>query len=240
MTGARWSRIALWHWLRKRRLAWWGCPRIEPLWLPIWLSLGTERMRKVLWLWLALRLLAALLVPWRSGIAIRGRSIILALLIHGPLLVERRALVGPSARIVLLRRAPIVAIHRLAHWGSALHHVGCLRRHGGCAVGDSHLGLRGHCLGAAGHGRTGAEDVCECGVPCSSGLLAILRARILPPLLLVAVVGHGASSIAESSGLRAHPQLVSSCGRLGGGGVSGPSSTRAGEDSGTAMKGTNM
>lgn len=194
MTWARRSRKALWHWLRKWRLTWWGRPRIEPLWLPIWLALRTKRMRKILRLGLALGLLWSLWVPWGSGIAVWRGSIVLVLGIHGPLLCKGRALVGTGARIVLCRRTPIIAINRLAHGGRTLHHVCCLRRHGGCTVGDAHLRLRSHCLGAAGHGRTGAEDVCECCVPCSSGL-AILRARELPPLL-IAVVGHGASSVA--------------------------------------------
>jgi hypothetical protein len=108
----------------------------------------------------------------------------------------------------MLLRAPIVAIDRLAHWRSALHHVGCLRRHCGSAVIRPHLRLRGHCLGAACHGGTGAEYVCECRVPCSPRL-AIWRARKLPPCSL-----FGAQSVLGSL---AHSQTSINAGRLFGG-----------------------
>jgi hypothetical protein len=101
--------------------------------------------------------------------------------------------VGSGALVEGRLRAPIVAIDRLPHGRRALHHVCGLARHGRGAVGGPHLRLRGHCLGAAGHGGTGAKYVCECRVPCARGL-AVGRARKLPPLL-IAVVGHVSSLV---------------------------------------------
>ena len=113
---------------------------------------------------------------------------------RGRIYVRHGAIIGVrrfhGTRVVLLwMKPPIIAIDRLANWRRALHHVDGLARHGRSTIGHPHLRLRCHGLGAACHGRTGAEDVCKCRVPCSCGLAIVGTARKLAPLL-IAVVGH--------------------------------------------------
>jgi hypothetical protein len=190
---ARRSRKAMRHWLAIRCLAGWGGPLVEALWLPVWLALGAEWVREILRLRLALWLLQTLGVPRIIAWIPVGRGAVVGVLrIHWALLART----GSGARIVGCLWASIIAVDGLPHRRRALHHIRCLRGHGGSAVGHPHLRLRGHGLGAASHGGTGAEDVCECRVPCSRGR-AILRARELPALL-IAVVRHVASSIPVS------------------------------------------
>jgi hypothetical protein len=194
----RWSRESIWnirHWFSERRLTRRRGSWVEPLRLTVRLALGAKwvweilRLRLTLLLWL----LRSFCISRVAGITVGSWLIVLVSRIHGVLLCRA----GAVARIIMLLRAPIIAIDRLAHWRSALHHVGSLRRHRGSAVIGPHLWLRSHCLGAACHGGTGAEYVCECRVPCSPRL-AIWRARELPPLL-IAVVCHVASSVRSAS-----------------------------------------
>jgi hypothetical protein len=192
-SGARRPREAMRHRLAVRRLAGWGGPLVEALWLPVWLALGAEWVREILRLRLALWLLQTLGVPRIiAWIPVWRGPIVGVLRIHWALLSRT----GSGARVVGCLWASIIAVDGLPHRRRALHHIRCLRGHGGSAVGYPHLRLRGHGLGAPSHGGTGAEDVGECRVPCSCGR-AILRARELPALL-IAVVGHVASSIPVS------------------------------------------
>jgi hypothetical protein len=159
---------------------------------------------EVLWLRLALWLLRAFCVLRVARISVGRRAVIRVLRLH-------RALVHgegwSSARIVLCLRAAIVAIHRLADGRRALHHVGRLRRHCRSALRRPHLRLRCHCLGAAGHGWTGAEYVGKGRVSCSPGR-PIRRTPKLAPLL-VAVVGH--VHVRSVLDLLAHPRVWEMC-----------------------------
>lgn len=121
-------------------------------------------------------------------VAVWHRAIVSIRRIYGALLSETWS----RALIVLWVRTTIVAVDGLTNWRGALHHVGRLAGHCGSAVGDVPVRLRRHGLGATGHGRAGAEDVCEGGFPCARGLAMVLAARIVRPLL-VAVVGHVSS-----------------------------------------------
>ena len=96
-------------------------------------------------------------------VAVWHRAIISIRWIYGALLSETWS----RALIILWVRTTIVAVDGLANWRGALHHVGRLAGHGGSAVGNVPVRLRRHGLGAAGHGRAGAEDVCEGGFPCA-------------------------------------------------------------------------
>jgi hypothetical protein len=84
---------------------------------------------------LALRRIAI----WRRAIELLWRGMLIVAL--WPLVV----LVGGSL-VVGHRRAPIVGGCCLSERWGALHHVCCLRRHGGRAIWLPHDGLRGHCL----------------------------------------------------------------------------------------------
>jgi hypothetical protein len=188
-TGSRWPRKARWYWFAKGRLARRGGPRIKSLWLTVRLAFWAKRGREILRLRLALWLLRSFRVSWVSRVAIGRRAVVRVLRVHRALLSR----VVAGALVVGCVGAPIIAIDRLPHWWSTLHHVRRLSGHGRSTVRHPHLRLRSHRLRAAGHGRTGAEDVGEGGVPCSCGR-AIGRARELPSWL-VAVVRHVASSV---------------------------------------------